>query len=165
MRKKVCWCATYLHEKRYRFLEFVNKFAPEEYKILAEEEDNFYTILEAYQKDLIYWFLTEGPYSNGPFTKKQVAVSDEEYFIITFQQFLMGSVCAQMISGNQMYEYIGQTNSYTTKYRMTDFAVVYHKAYLATSSFKKEKNMVHPRLDSIKEDIDKREMEIMRYFP
>lgn len=165
MREKVSWCVTDLYESRESFFWFINEFAPEGYVIQKNEMDNFYIILDEYRKDLAEWFLRWNIQSQWAFPKRLVSLRSKDFFIVTFQEFLDRKSCVREFAGAQMYRHIEDVNSYTKKYEMTDFAVTYHKAYLAASCFKKSNKMLSPNLDSIKESINKKETEIMYYIP
>ena len=160
VRKHLCWCATDRYERPIDFIYILNDLTTPAFRIGDKEKEAFFQILDEYRNSVIQTFLK----SDRP-NRKIAALDDKTFFLRTFYNFLDKRSCAFQISGNDMHTYICAINSYTTKYALTDFGVVYYKAYLATAIFAKSINEPFCDTNHIKEALETRELEIMCYTP
>lgn len=141
-----------------------------EYRIVEDEFDFVIDIIHCYQNDLAQ------KYFNG-FALNYRNLSEEEYYIVTFNAFLERHECERTLNDNEMYltkEYksYGSWGAplFDAKYDLTDFAVTYHKLYYITQ-FKciklhgkpiSNNSVANLRLEASKKAITTREIEVSK---
>jgi hypothetical protein len=141
-----------------------------EYKIIDAEFGFVIDIIHGYQNDLVQ------KYFNG-YALNYLNLSEEEYYIATFNAFLQRHERERTFNDNEMYT-VKDYKSYGTwgnplfdaKYVLTDFAVTYHKLYYITQlkCIKlhgrpiNNNSIANLSLENSKKAIDTREIEVSR---
>ena len=139
-----------------------------EYRIIDAELNFVIDIIHGYQDDLVQ------KYFNG-YAFSYLNLSEEEYYIATFNDFLQKHECERTFNGNEMYttkDYqsygIYGTPSFTAKFVLTDYAVTYHKlCYITQLKCIKlhgkpisNNSIANLSLESFRKAIDTREIEV-----
>ena len=177
--EKIKWCVAdspdiYSYDKkcsvrlRTVIYRIQHEFGVEEkYRISESDREFIDEIIRAYQDELIQ------KYFNG--WASNYKLSNEDYFVVTFNAFLEKHECEQTLRGKNMYT----TKSYKSRgcwgtplfdatYELTDYAVTYHKLYYITQlkciqlhgKPISEGSIANIVLETCKKAIDTREIEV-----
>lgn len=132
---------------------------PKEYRILHEEEADAYKILEQYREDMAQKFIKDG------YSRKCASMSKHEFFIKTLYVFLDKRCCHYKIGEYCIAEYVCTVNSYTNRYSLTDFGVVFYKLLLAAAIYDQKAGVPLVHTSHIYDALNTREFEVMTYLP
>lgn len=132
---------------------------PKEYRILQEEETYAYKILEHYREDMAQKFIKNG------YSRKCASMSKHEFFIKTLYIFLDKRCCHYKIGEYCIAEYVHTVNSYTNRYSLTDFGVVFYKLLLAAAIYDQKAGVPLVHTSHIYDALNTREFEVMTYLP
>lgn len=139
--KKVKWCIanitnSYDHEEQNSLYKLRNALyrvqhqlsIREECRLISEEKDHIDLILTDYQRDLVQQYL-KGYLAN-------YKNNEEEYFIITLNQFLSKHQDDHMLANTKMFdsEEMEGGKSYERWHRLTDLGKVYYKMFYITQA-------------------------------
>lgn len=132
---------------------------PKEYRILYEEETDAYKILEHYREDMAQKFIKDG------YSRECASMSEHEFFIKTLYVFLDKRCCYYQLGEQCIAEYKSDANSYTKRYFLTDFGVVFYKLLLATAIYNQKAGAPFVHTSHIYDTLNTREFEVMTYLP
>lgn len=167
LRKRIRFCCFgYFSDSAgnsaYReLIVILNQQALPVYRITEKDYKLFSQLWDEYQRSMVTSFFK----SDRP-SREESALSkldDKTFFLVTFFDFLKQKSCDFEIAGNDMFTYICEVSNDTTKYALTDFGVVYYKAYLAAAIFAKSISIPSCDIDGIKGALETHEIEIWRY--
>lgn len=144
-----------------------NDIIDEKYKIVTDDDFKIVReIVEEYQKNIarLYFCDTLG------FPKSKYVISETDYFMAAFRDFLSEHSAKSEFMGHDMYserkDYeIYEGGGYRATYAMSDFGVLYYKLYYMTQMYCKKSVVYQNKVadwaeENIKDALDKNEIEI-----
>jgi len=166
VRDRIGW---WLTEKPHNILDYLQNKCLKgtidaQYMITEQSEQEIaHEIIKLYQEETKDIYIKEHYAVNRRFAKMDYS----EYFAYFFERYL-GKHDKPFFNGNRMYieisrEYFDDNHtSYDTKYKLTDYGVVYYKMYYMSRLFCEKSVYINERCDyhsaGLKEVIDTREV-------
>lgn len=139
-----------------------------EYRIFFEEKEIVQEILDCFLKELVINYFRSSAATNS----KPSYLTDEEYFVLNFRDFLCVNELESFFNGVELYNreitYYRNNQFWNGKNHFTEYAKTYHKLYYFTQIFcENNSNILKacPYLkfgsEEIKENIDNNYIEII----
>lgn len=165
MRNNVRQCLYNQYNGPSEFIYYLNQLTAPNHEISSEEAGFFCEILKRYRADLTDYF-----FNSKTFLRRKVNLDGKEFFFYTLFSFLGEHACDRYLGENAMYTCISTTyyegDGYLEECVLTDFGVVFYKAYFATAVYMDKKKFIYSNvLGCIEADLVTHQLKVSHYRP